>query len=76
MGIVMKLRAYGWQERLQEAIHEADPSMAEVRIRLAETAIFERVDEFSKGPDSREEQALFDALGTLRLLRSMKRVTH
>jgi hypothetical protein len=64
-----------WLVAVQDAIHETDPQMAEVKIRMAEAAIFDRIHNFSARPDSLEEQALFDALGTIRILRSSRRLS-
>jgi hypothetical protein len=72
----MKLVPCDWQDALQEAIHEADPLAAEIKICVAETAIFNRIDDFSIVPDSKEDQALFDALGTIRLLKNVRRFPH
>jgi hypothetical protein len=52
----------GWQDALQDAIHESDPQIMDEKIRAAETAIFARMRDFSSRPDSLEEQALLDAL--------------
>ena len=69
------LTTCGWEIVFQDAVHEADPTMAEAKIRRAETAIFSRIQHFSASGGSTEEQALFDALGTIRLLRSMRRIS-
>jgi hypothetical protein len=63
-----------WETVLQDAVHESDPMMAEVKIRMAEMAIFNRIHDFSTNPGSLEEQALFDALGTIRVLRHVRRI--
>ena len=63
-----------WLTAVQDAIHETDPQMVEVKIR-AEAEIFSRIHDFSAGPGSLEEQALFDALGAIRILRSSRRLT-
>ena len=63
-----------WESVLQEAIHEPDPMIEEVKIRMAEEAIFNRIHDHSTSPGSWEEQALFDALGTIRALRSVRRI--
>jgi hypothetical protein len=62
-----------WLEVLQDAIHETDPEQAELKIRSAETAIAGRFDELEASPDPLEKQALLDALGALKLLRSTRR---
>ena len=55
---------------MQEAIGENDPSQLERKIRLAEVAIFERIDTFLPTDDD-EDVALFEALGKLRALREL-----
>ena len=62
-----------WLEALQDAIHETDPDQAELKIRIAEMAISSRFDELEASPDALEKQALLDALGSIRLLRSTRR---
>jgi len=62
-----------WQEALEEALHEADPLRMKTKIARAETAIFGRFEKISPGQDIGEEQALYNALGALRVL-SMRRV--
>ena len=64
-----------WQDALQEAIHESDPQIMNEKIRAAETAICSRMQDFSSRPDSLEEQALLDALGAVRILRSARRLS-
>jgi hypothetical protein len=64
-----------WLTTVQDAIHETDPQKAEVKIRLAEAAIFNRIHDFGAHPDSLEEQALFDALGAIKILRSSRRLS-
>ena len=59
-----------WQQAVQEAIGENDPSQLEGKIRLAEVAIFERIDTFLPTDDD-EDVALFEALGKLRALREL-----
>jgi len=63
-----------WESALQDAVHEPDPTMAEAKIRMAEEAIFDRIHDCSISPGSSEEQALFDALGTIKILRSVRRM--
>jgi hypothetical protein len=62
-----------WQDALQEAIHESDPQIMDEKIRAAEAAIFARMQD--SRPDALEEQALFDALGAVRILRSARRIS-
>jgi hypothetical protein len=64
-----------WLAAVQEAIHETDPQLVEARIRVAETAIFNRIHNFSSGADALEEQAMLDALGAIRILRSSRRLS-
>jgi hypothetical protein len=64
-----------WQDALQEAIHEPDSQTMDKKIRAAEIAIFARMQDFSSRPDQLEEQALFDALGAVRILRSARRLS-
>ena len=63
-----------WHELLQEAIHEADPAKAGLKIERAKRAILLRLQDFWPGPSAAEEQALFEALGTVRALRSARRL--
>jgi len=62
-----------WLETLQDAIHETDPERAELKIGTAEMAISRRFEELETNPDALEKQALLDALGALKLLRSTRR---
>ena len=62
-----------WLEALQDAIHETDPDRVELKMRIAEIAIAKRFAELETSPDALEKQALLDALGSLRLLRSTRR---
>src|SRR5215831_2165562 len=64
-----------WFSAVQDAIHETDPQMVEVKIRIAEAAIFNRIHDFSASSGSLEEQAMFDALGSIRILRSSGRLS-
>jgi hypothetical protein len=61
---------YTWQQAVHEAIAETDANQLKRRIKLAEVAIFERIDTFL-ATDGGEEVALFDALGALRALREL-----
>ena len=63
-----------WEIVFQDAVHEADPTMAEVKIRRAEAAILRCIQYTSASPGPAEEQALFNALRTIRLLRSARRI--
>ena len=64
-----------WAIVFHDAIHEADPIVAEVKIRRAEAAIFSRIQGFSATANSSEEQALFHALATIRSLKSLRRLS-
>lgn len=68
------MSAAAWESIFQDAVHESDPIMAEAKIRKAEAAIFERINDYSSCPGSLEEQALLDALGTIKVLRSVRRI--
>jgi|SRR5215475_6111446 len=57
-----------WQDALHAALIETNPNEVRTRIRTAEAAIFQRIQTFTPRNDSVEEQALFNALGTLRVL--------
>ena len=67
--------ACDWEVVFQDAVREADPMLAEAKIRKAEVAIFNRIYHFSARPGCAEEQALFDALVTIRLLRSLRQLS-
>ena len=64
-----------WQDALQDAIHESDPQIMDEKIRAAEEAIFARMQDFSSRPDPLEKQALLDALGAIKILRSARRIS-
>jgi hypothetical protein len=64
-----------WQDALQEAIHESDPQIMDEKICAAEAAIFARMHDLFYRPGSFEEQALLDALGAVRILRSARRIS-
>jgi hypothetical protein len=59
-----------WQLALKHAITEADPRLARAKIETAEVAIFHRIHAFTTGTNTLEEQALFDALDTIRRLKA------
>ena len=61
---------YPWQEAVLEAVGESDPNQAERKIDLAEVVIFERIDGFLAA-DNGEDEALFEALMSLRSLREI-----
>ena len=60
-----------WQNALEEALQ--DPAQMKVKIQKAETAIFGRFERINPGQDIGEEQALYNALGALRVL-TMRRM--
>jgi hypothetical protein len=64
----MRTTTYTWQQAVQDAIGESDVNQLKEKIRLAEIAIFERIDTFLAAYDG-EDVALFEALGKLRTLR-------
>jgi len=66
---------YAWEVVFHDAVREADTLTEEAKPRRAEMAIFNRIQHFSARPDSVEEQALFDALVTIRLLRTLRRLS-
>jgi hypothetical protein len=61
---------YQWQRAFQEALSESDPIQIETKAQLAEVAIFERIDIFSREDHGEEEEALFEALLTVRVLKT------
>jgi hypothetical protein len=65
--------SYPWHRLVQDAVDEKDANQIEAKIHLAEFAIFERIDLFSRKDYGEEEEALFDALVTVRVLK-MRRV--
>ena len=64
---------HAWQNALEEALQETDPAQMKVKIQKAETAIFGRFERINPGQDIGEEQALYNALGALRVL-TMRRM--
>jgi hypothetical protein len=60
---------YQWYRAVQDALAEHDPIQIETRLQLAEVAIFERIDMFSRADHGEEEEALFEALVTVRVLK-------
>lgn len=62
--------AHLWQLALKNAIAEADPGRARIKIETAELALFHRIHAFALGSNALEEQALFDALDTIRSLKA------
>lgn len=64
-----------WLTAVQDAIHETDPQLVDAKIRIAEAAILDRMQNFVGSHDPLEEQALCDALGSIRILRSARRLS-
>ena len=62
--------AYLWQLALKHATAEADPRLARTKIETAEVALFHRIHAFESSPNALEEQAMFDALSTIRSLKA------
>ena len=62
--------AYLWQLALKNATAEAGPRVARTKIETAEVALFHRIRTFAPGPNVLEEQAMFDALSTIRSLKA------
>jgi len=60
---------YQWHRSVQDALDEKDSDQTEIKIQLAEFAIFQRIDLFSRRDEGQEEEALFDALATVRVLK-------
>jgi hypothetical protein len=60
---------YQWHHAVQDAIDEKDLDQTGVKIELAEFAIFQRIDLFSRRDQGEEEGALFEALATVRVLK-------
>jgi len=65
---------YQWHRAVQDAIDEKDSNQIGMKVQLAEFAIFQRIDLFSRGDEGEEEEALFEALVTVRVLK-IRRVT-
>ena len=65
-----------WQREYEASLHESDPKKLLERVHVAETAIFNRLQELaqtSENPDYKaEEQAIAEALRTLRVLKRDK----
>jgi hypothetical protein len=60
---------YQWHRFVQDAIDEKDSDQIGMKIELAEFAIFQRIDLFSRRDEGKEEEALFEALLTVRVLK-------
>jgi len=61
--------SYPWHRAVQDAVDENNTNQIETKIQLAEFVIFERIDLFLRKDYGEEEEALFDALVTLRLFK-------
>jgi hypothetical protein len=60
---------YQWHRSVQDAIDEKDSDQIGMKIELAEFAIFQRIDLFSRRDEGDEEEALFEALMTVQVLK-------
>jgi hypothetical protein len=60
---------YAWYRAVLDALAEHDPIQIETRLQLAEVGIFERIGMFSREDHGEEEEALFEALVILRVLK-------
>jgi len=58
---------YQWHRAVQDAIDEKDSNQIGMKIKLAEFAIFQRIDLFSRRDEGEEEEALFEALAIVRV---------
>jgi hypothetical protein len=65
----MSRETYQWYGAVQDALAENDPIQIKTRLQLAEFAIFNRIDTFSRADHGQEEAALFDALAIVRVLK-------
>jgi hypothetical protein len=64
-----------WEELYRAALLELDVSRLAARIDLAEAAIQKRLQELKSSPDNaREQQAIQDAVQTLRALRRSTKI--
>lgn len=65
-----------WQSAYEASLSELDPKKLLKRVHSAEAAIFNRLQELAQSPESAnhkaEQQAIADALATLRLLKRNK----
>jgi hypothetical protein len=61
--------SYPWHRAVQDAVHENNANQIETKIQLGEVAIFERIDLFFREDCGEKEEALFDALLTIRVLK-------
>jgi hypothetical protein len=67
---------YPWEREYEAALVELDPKKLLERVHTAEAAIFNRLQELAKSPDSPdqkpEREAIEDALASLRVLQRDK----
>jgi len=70
------LRRPAWQREYEAALHERDPKKLLERVHAVEAAIFSRLQELAQTSENTdhkaEEQALAEALRTLRVLKRDK----
>jgi hypothetical protein len=62
--------AYLWQLALKNATTEANPRLVRTKIDTAEIALFHRIHAFAPSSNALEEQAMFDAVSTIRSLKA------
>jgi len=60
---------YQWHRAVQNAFDEKGSDQIAMKIQLAEFAIFQRIHLFSRRDEGQEEEALFEALVTVRILK-------
>jgi hypothetical protein len=70
----MKTKQLGWKAILQDAVRETDPAKAAMKTHAAETAIFNRIGDTLLTSGFAEEQELFEALDTIRLLKNAQQL--
>jgi|SRR5215471_392028 len=68
-------KKHAWQALLQDAVHETEPDKAEAKTHAAEAAILNRLGDTWPSPGFAEEQELFQALDTIRLLKGSQRLS-
>jgi len=71
----MDTKKRAWQALLQDAVHETEPDKAEAKTHAAEAAILNRLGDTWPCPGFAEEQELFQALDTIRLLKGTQRLS-
>jgi hypothetical protein len=71
------LRYPQWQEALLQVVVEMKPDGLMEKIKIAETAISQRLRQLESNPGSKEERvALYNAVSTLRVLKSVLVQSH